>query len=55
VLLFGVLPEVLLRLELCIDRSVGVLGLTDARGVVVRIVSNILFPRCEVQYTLQEK
>jgi len=55
VLLPEVLPGVLLQLELRIDYSVGVLGLTDAKGVVVRIVSNILFLRCGVQYALQER
>jgi hypothetical protein len=55
VLLLEVLPGVLLRLEPRIDYSVGVLGLTDAKGVVVRIVSNILFLRCGVQYALQER
>jgi hypothetical protein len=55
VLLLEVLLGVLLRLEPCIDYSVGVLGLADAKGVVVRIVSNILFLRCGVQYALQER
>ena len=49
VVLFGSLPVVLLQLRLRTDRSVGAGDLVGARGVVVRIVSNILFLVCEVQ------